>query len=141
MLRKLNIYIYLISLTLLMSVSVLVGAQEPDHSLRLKSLMEKGDSLRIAYRFDESLDAYEAALELAGSELYASEDSLLRFDIQDKVLMSENGRSMMGFVDIPNVVARRRFSIDELFPYLFIYSFANAVFRRESLDPTGAGPQ
>ena len=117
MLRKLNIYIYLISLTLLMSVSVLVGAQEPDHSLRLKSLMEKGDSLRIAYRFDESLDAYEAALELAGSELYASEDSLLRFDIQDKVLMSENGRSMMGFVDIPNVVARRRFSIDEFFLY------------------------
>ncbi len=117
MLRKLNIYIYLISLTLLMSVSVLVGAQEPDHSLRLKSLMEKGDSLRIAYRFDESLDAYEAALEQAGSELYASEDSLLRFDIQDKVLMSENGRSMMGFVDIPNVVARRRFSIDEFFLY------------------------
>ncbi len=117
MLRKLNIYIYLISLTLLMSVSVLVGAQEPDHSLRLKSLMEKGDSLRIAYRFDESLDAYEAALEQAGSELYASEDTLLRFDIQDKVLMSENGRSMMGFVDIPNVVARRRFSIDEFFLY------------------------
>ena len=117
MLRKLNIYIHLISLTLLMSVSVLVGAQEPDRSLRLKSLMEKGDSLRIAYRFDESLNAYEAALELAGSELYASEDSLLRFDIQDKVLMSENGRSMMGFVDIPNVVARRRFSIDEFFLY------------------------
>lgn len=117
MLRKLNIYIYLISLTLLMSVSVLVGAQEPDHALRLKSLMEKGDTLRIAYRFDESLDAYEAALELAGSELYASEDSLLRFDIQDKVLMSENGRSMMAFVDIPNVVARRRFSIDEFFLY------------------------
>lgn len=117
MLRKLNIYIYLISLTFILSASVLAGAQEPDHSLRLKSLMEKGDSLRIAYRFDESLVAYEAALELAGSELYASEDSLLRFDIQDKVLMSENGRSMMGFVDIPNVVARRRFSIDEFFLY------------------------
>lgn len=117
MLRKFNIYSYLISLTFILSASVLVGAQEPDHSLRLKSLMEKGDSLRIAYRFDESLDAYEAAFELAGSELYASEDSLLRFDIQDKVLMSENGRSMMAFVDIPNVVARRRFSIDEFFLY------------------------
>jgi hypothetical protein len=44
------------------------GAQEPDRSLRLKSLIEKGDSLRIAYRFDESLDAYKEALEMTGAE-------------------------------------------------------------------------
>jgi hypothetical protein len=31
--------------------------------------------------------------------------------------MSENGRSMMGFVDTPNVVAKRKFAIDEFFLY------------------------
>jgi hypothetical protein len=96
---------------------VVTGAQEPDHGHKLKTLIEKGDSLRIAYRFDESLDAYEAALELTENELYAQEDSLLRLDIKDKMLMSENGRSMMDFVDIPDVVAKRKFSIDDFFLY------------------------
>jgi hypothetical protein len=93
------------------------GAQEPDRSLRLKSLIEKGDSLRIAYRFDESLDAYEEALEMTEAESSVPEDSLLRFSVQDRILMSENGRSMMGFVDTPNVVAKRKFAIDEFFLY------------------------
>lgn len=117
MLLTRNIFIYLTSLTFLLSVQFVSGAQEPDRSLRLKSLIEKGDSLRIAYRFDESLDAYEEALEMTGAESSVPEDSLLRFSVQDRILMSENGRSMMGFVDTPNVVAKRKFAIDEFFLY------------------------
>lgn len=117
MLLTRNIFIYLTSLTFLLSVQFVSGAQEPDRSLRLKSLIEKGDSLRIAYRFDESLDAYEEALEMTGAESSVPEDSLLRFSVQDRILMSENGRSMMGFVDTPNVVAKRKFATDEFFLY------------------------
>lgn len=117
MLLTRNIFIYLTSLTFLLSVQFVSGAQEPDRALRLKSLIEKGDSLRIAYRFDESLDAYEEALEMTGAESSVPEDSLLRFSVQDRILMSENGRSMMGFVDTPSVVAKRKFAIDEFFLY------------------------
>ena len=112
-----KIYRNLFFLTFFIFASVAVGAQEPDHAQKLKTLIEKGDSLRITYHFDESLDMYEDALELTENELYASVDSLVRFDIQDKILMSENGRNMMGFVDIPNVVARQKFSIDDFFLY------------------------
>ena len=117
MLSRGKIYRCLLCLGFCLSVSVAAGAQEQEHDHQLKSLMEKGDSLRIAYRFDESLDAYEAALELTEDESYAQKDSLLKLDIQDKILMSENGRSMMNFVDIPNVVAKRKFSIDDFFLY------------------------
>ena len=86
----------------------MAGAQEADYEAKSKALVEKGDSLRVIYRFDESLDAYECALELTAT------DSLL---IQDKILMSENGRSMAGFVDIPHVVARQRFSLEDFFLY------------------------
>ena len=117
MLSRGKIYRCLVCLAFCLSASVAAGAQEPEHDHQLKSLMEKGDSLRIAYRFDESLDAYEAALELTEDESYAQKDSLLKLDIQDKILMSENGRSMMNFVDIPNVVVKRKFSIDDFFLY------------------------
>ena len=76
---------------------------------------------------------YEDALELTENELYASVDSLVRFDIQDKILMSENGCNMMGFVDIPNVVARQKFSIDDFFLY---YPLQDSSWRniRHQLD-------
>lgn len=117
MLNKGKIYGCLICLTFLLSASAVTGAQEPDRSLRLKSMMQIGDSLRISYRFEESLDAYLDALELTEFESSTGEDSLLRLDIQDRVLMSENGRSMMRFVDIPNVVAKQKFSIGDFYLY------------------------
>ena len=92
-------------------------AQETDHNEKVKALIEKGDALRASYRFNESLAAYNSAMQLTGGELYKSADSLLRLDLQDKILMSENGRSMTGFVDIPTVVARRKFSVEDFFLY------------------------
>ena len=103
MLRKGKKYISAIFLIFCLASAVELRAQEPDAASKVKDLIEKGDALRARYRFTESLDAYEDALELTDS------DSLT---IQDRILMSENGSSMMGFVDIPNVVARKKFSID-----------------------------
>ena len=69
----------------------------------------------MQYRFSESLDAYVLAMQITEEESFVSADSLVRLEIQDKMLMSENGRSMMGFVDIPTVLARHRFSVEDFF--------------------------
>ena len=110
-----NTYIRLIFAALSLMVVSFADAQEHNHQSR--ALAERGDSLRAIYRFDESLLAYDAALSMMNDTLATAEDSLLKLEIQDKILMSENGRSMSRFVDMPNVVARRRFSVDDFFLY------------------------
>ena len=112
-----RIYRFFTVLAMSAGASVVSLAQDAGHEAKLRSLIEEGDSLRSEYRFSESLDAYILALQMTEEESYVSADSLLRLDIQDKVLMSENGRSMMNFVDIPDVVARKKFSADEFFLY------------------------
>ena len=74
------------------------------------ALMEQGDSLRMEYRFAESVEMYEAALAATG-------DSLERLEIDARILLSENGLSMTGFVGTPSIVARHRFSVRDF--YLF----------------------
>ena len=76
------------------------GAQSPVGNQQIGELVEKGDSLRSIYRFEEALTAYEAALELTSDTLSYADDSALRLDIHDKILMSENGRNMAAFADI-----------------------------------------
>ena len=127
MLRKGKTYIYSIFLTLGLCVPIVSGAQDQGHSLKLKALVAEGDSLRTEYCFNESLDAYVLALQMTEEESFASADSLMRLDIQDKMLMSENGRSMMGFVDIPTVVARQKFSIEDFFLH---YPLQDSSWRR-----------
>lgn len=78
--------------------------------------MKRGDSLRGAYRFDEAVDVYASAMAMLSDSL-AMDDSLLKMDISDRLLMAENGRSMMDFVYKPHVIAKHRFSIDEFFLY------------------------
>ena len=92
-------------------------AQDAPSFIEAKALVSTGDSLRCVYRFAESLSAYEKALDITQDTVYAPEVMTFRLDVQDKVLMSENGRSMMGFVDIPDVVAKRRFSLKDFFLY------------------------
>jgi len=46
-----------------------------------------------------------------------ADDSLLRLDISDRLLMAENGLSMMDFVYDPRVLARHRFPLDDFFLY------------------------
>ena len=77
------------------------------------SLMHQGDSLHAQYDFDLALQAYEKALELLDNET----DSLKILTIKDKMLLSENGRSMSGFAFSPYVVAKHKFSIEDFFLY------------------------
>ena len=79
--------------------------------------MRRGDALRYEYRFEEAADAYVSASESFVDSLVTADDSLLKLDISDRLLMAENGLSMMDFVYFPRVLARHRFSLDDFFLY------------------------
>ena len=114
-------FIYLLcALSLIFSLRVTAQNNE--------SLLEKGDSLRRVYRFDESLAVYREALE-------NTSDSLKRVEINDRILLSENGKSMAGVVYIPSVLARHRFSVKDLYLY---YPLADRAWRKtpNQLDST-----
>lgn len=88
--------------------------------------MKRGDALRRQYRFEEAAEAYQSASAMFVDSLMTADDSLLRMDLSDRVLMAENGLSMMDFVYVPDVVARHKFSIDEFFLY---YPLAEGAWR------------
>lgn len=93
-------------LTIFMSLTVGLSAQNVD------SLLVAGDSLRMIYRFEESLESYNSALEKAIA------DSLDWVGlIEEKIRYSENGRNMMAFTDTPVVEAKHKFSIEDFFLY------------------------
>lgn len=81
------------------------------------SLVSRGDSLRRVYRFDQSLEAYNKALDMVFDTSSVWNDSTAMAAISDLILLSENGKSMTGFVYKPNVVARHMFSKDDFFLY------------------------
>lgn len=93
-------------LTFLMSLTVGLSAQNVD------SLLVAGDSLRMIYRFEESLASYNSALEKAMAD---SLDSVAL--IEEKIRYAENGRNMMAFTDTPVVEAKHKFSIEDFFLY------------------------
>ena len=88
--------------------------------------MRRADMLREQYRFEEAVEAYS---------LLETEDSLLKMDLSNRILMAENGLSMMDFVYVPTVVARHRFPIDEFFLY---YPLPEGTWRKtpSQLDST-----
>lgn len=81
------------------------------------SLLRVGDSLRAGYRFEESIEAYNQALEVASDSVFMLTDSLMHMTIRDRMLLSENGKIMAAYADNPVVVARHKFSIDDFFLY------------------------
>lgn len=103
-------------LTMFMTLGVCVSAQSVD------SLLVVGDSLRSLYRFDEALENYNDALEIAVS------DSMLSVEkIQERISCAENGKTMMLFTDSPVVEAKHKFSIEEFFLY---YPLPDKSWRR-----------
>ena len=78
-----------------------------------EGLMNRGDNLRNRYRFDESLTVYRQALEAARQQ----EDSTMSRLISDRILMSENGKSMTAFVYSPEVVSKQKFSVEDFYLY------------------------
>ena len=90
------------------------------------SLVTKGDSLRKAYCFEESLKAYNDALTALQDTTVAASDSLFSIEISDRILLSENGRSMADYVYTPKVVARHKFSLEDFFLY---YPLSDSTWR------------
>ena len=85
---------------------------------RAKEEMRRADWLRELYRFEEAAEVYRSASRLMPADsLLSPGDSLLKQDLSDRILMAENGLSMMDFVYIPTVIARHRFPIDDFFLY------------------------
>lgn len=110
---------------------VMMGLQVSAQSV--DSLIVAGDSLRKMYRFEESLQAYKAALAQAQKD---SLDSASR--IQEKIFCSENGKNMMAFADSPVVESRHKFSSNDFFLY---YPLPDSSWRHtpNQLDSLG-GP-
>ena len=57
------------------------------------SLVSRGDSLRRVYRFDQSLEAYNKALDMVSDTSSVWNDSTAMAAISDLILLSENGKS------------------------------------------------
>lgn len=110
--RRLKVIKYIFFLIFL-SVPAAMSAQ----TSKALDEMHRGDSLREKYRFEEAADAYISASESFADSLMTADDSLLRLDISDRLLMAENGLSMMDFVYDPRVLARHRFPLDDFFLY------------------------
>ena len=110
--RRLKVIKYIFFL-----ISVIVPAGMSAQTTKALGEMRRGDSLREKYRFEEAADAYMSASEAFEDSLMTADDSLLKLDISDRLLMAENGLSMMDFVYDPKVLARHRFPLDDFFLY------------------------
>lgn len=110
--RLKTVFIYIFVSAGLLSVSEVVAQVQ-----KVDSLVSRGDSLRRLYRFEESVAAYTEALEFSADTSVVKNDSLIRLEISDRILLSENGKSMAGFTYSPTVVARHKFSLDDFFLY------------------------
>ena len=103
----------ILSIVVCFLAAATLQAQNP----KVDSLLRHGDALRSQYRFDESLDTYYEALDIAEDSVYMLTDSLLRHKVNDRILLSENGKSMAGYADKPVVIAKHKFHIDDFFLY------------------------
>ena len=91
------------------------------------SLVFKGDSLRMVYDFEKSIALYNEALNEINDTALTVEDSILNICINDRILLSENGKVMSGFVYSPKVVARHTFPVEDFFLY---YPLRDSVWRK-----------
>ena len=82
-------YIF-IFLTLILQ-SVCISAQ----TSKVLEEMRRGDSLREKYRFEEASEAYLSASEMFVDSLMTTDDSLLKLDISDRLLMAIRRRSLI----------------------------------------------
>ncbi len=81
------------------------------------SLVRAGDLLHESYDFRRAVEAYEDALAKLEDTLMVSYDSLKVLSVRDRLILSENGRSMSSFAYSPVVIARHKFGIDDFFLY------------------------
>lgn len=93
-------------------------------------LIAQADSARLEYDFPKAASLYQKVMDI---------DSTAIDRIEDLLIMSRNGESMMGFVSRPVAVARRTFPLKDFFLY---YPLANQSWRKSpnQLDSLGGGP-
>ncbi len=72
------------------------------------SLTLRADSLHNNYFFEEAIEVYNDILD-------GAEDTIIMQGVEQRLMLSENGRNMMGFCSVPKVVAKQIFSLDEFF--------------------------
>lgn len=124
------IYIYTVLLFTLSAVGVMAQTTGVIEEMR------RADMLREQYRFEEAVEAYlSASAMMPADSLLDTKDSIIKMDLSNRILMAENGLSMMDFVYVPTVVARHRFPIDEFFLY---YPLPEGTWRKtpSQLDST-----
>lgn len=107
----------IIILSAIASAALFCSFESPAMTHDADSLVRVGDSLRMRYRFEESLDAYRGAIESLKDTSGICRDSAALTNINDRILLSENGRNMSAFVGNPSVVAKHRFSIEDFYLY------------------------
>lgn len=75
------------------------------------SLLRYGDSLHRAYDFAEAENVYLQVLD----SLDVVEDSLVVKDVRERLRMSENGKNMSRFVQVPQAAGKRRMPQEAFF--------------------------
>ena len=75
------------------------------------SLVRYGDSLHRAYDFAEAESVYLQVLD----SLDVVEDSLVVKDVRERLRMSENGKNMSRFVQVPQAAGKRRLPQEAFF--------------------------
>ncbi len=68
----------------------------------------QADKLHKSYRFDEAIGLYNRILE-------QSPDSLYKIDIEKKIILSENGKTLLEFGFTPELVAVSKFNVADFF--------------------------
>lgn len=121
--RKGRIWVHTFATLVILSFSCLYAGAQVD------SLVHAGDSLRRIYRFHESLDAFDMALEQVQDTAFVM-DSAARASVVEavsaKLLLAENGSNMSRFVRKPKVLGRRMFSLDD---FILYYPLENKSWR------------
>ena len=112
-----NFKIFSIHIAIIFTVFALGAHSAGAQNRFVDSLIFKGDSLRMVYDFEKSISAYNEALDEINDAVLDVEDSILTISINDRILLSENGRAMSGFVYSPKVLARHTFSLEDFFLY------------------------
>ncbi len=105
------IFLFYISVMPFFAAGLSAQEHEADRLVRM------GDSLHEAYDFGKAVDAYGKALDILEDTLKVQYDSLKVLAVRDRLLLSENGRSMSSFAYSPIVEARHMFSIEDFFLY------------------------
>ena len=78
---------------------------------QVDSLMRYGDSLHMSYDFAEAENVFQQLLDT----LDVVEDSSMVKAVRERLRMSENGKNMSRFVQVPQAAGKRRLSLDEFY--------------------------